>query len=123
GIGLGGIVAMLLYMGLVIGAQAFQASPQNHAPAVVLAIIPNLAEWAKTQIDGALGAAGTSVAAVGLDKLAGTGVLYHGLEVLGGGSVLAGMVLGAVAAFIIDKRLKTAAFTAFIGAALSYIGL
>jgi AGZA family xanthine/uracil permease-like MFS transporter len=32
-------------------------------------------------------------------------------------------VLGAMAAFIIEKRLVTAAVTAFIGAALSYIGL
>src|SRR6185436_3183186 len=117
------ILPILLYIGLVIGAQAFQATPSNHAPAVVLAIIPNLAEWAKTQIDGALGAAGTNAAAVGMDKLAATGVLYHGLELLGGGSVLAGMVLGAMAAFIIEKKLKTAAVTAFIGAGLSFIGL
>jgi AGZA family xanthine/uracil permease-like MFS transporter len=117
------ILPILLYIGLVIGAQAFQATPANHAPAVVLAIIPNLAEWAKTQIDGALGAAGTSAAAVGLDKLAGTGVLYHGLELLGGGSVLAGMVLGAMAAFIIERRLVIAAVTAFLGAALAWIGL
>jgi AGZA family xanthine/uracil permease-like MFS transporter len=117
------ILPILLYIGLVIGAQAFQATPSNHAPAVVLAIIPNLAEWAKTQIDGALGAAGTNAAAVGLDKLAGTGVLYHGLELLGGGSVLAGMVLGAMAAFIIEKKLVIAAVTAFIGAGLSFIGL
>ena len=61
----------------------------------MLALIPNIAEWAKTQIDGTLAAAGTSVAQVGLGKLAGTGVLYCGLESLGGGSVLAGMVLGA----------------------------
>jgi AGZA family xanthine/uracil permease-like MFS transporter len=117
------ILPILLYIGLVIGAQAFQATPANHAPAVVLAIIPNLAEWAKTQIDGALVAAGTSAAAVGLDKLAGTGVLYRGLELLGGGSVLAGMVLGAMAAFVIERRLVAAAVTAFLGAALSYIGL
>ena len=89
------ILPILLYIGLVIGAQAFQASPANHAPAVVLAIIPNIAEWAKTQVDGALAAAGTSVAQVGAGKLAGTGVLYGGMEALGGGSVLAGMVLGA----------------------------
>jgi AGZA family xanthine/uracil permease-like MFS transporter len=107
----------------VIGAQAFQASPANHAPAVVLALIPNIAEWAKTQIDGALAAAGTSVGQVGLDKLAGTGVLYHGLEALGGGSVLAGMVLGAIAAFIVDHKLRTAAIWAFVGAALAFIGL
>ena len=75
------ILPILLYIGLVIGAQAFQASPAQHAPAVVLAIIPNIAEWAKTQIDGALAAAGTSAAQVGFDKLAGTGVLYHGTRV------------------------------------------
>ncbi|HTT09780.1 MAG TPA: xanthine permease [Burkholderiaceae bacterium] len=117
------ILPILLYIGLVIGAQAFQASPANHAPAVVLALIPNIAEWAKTQIDGALAAAGTSVGQVGLDKLAGTGVLYHGLETLGGGSVLAGMVLGAIAAFIVDHRLRTAAIWAFVGAVLAFIGL
>ena len=77
------ILPILLYIGLVIGAQAFQASPPKHAPAIVLALIPNIAEWAKTQIDGALGAAGTSAAAVGLGKLAGFGVLYKGLEIGG----------------------------------------
>jgi AGZA family xanthine/uracil permease-like MFS transporter len=117
------ILPILLYIGLVIGAQAFQASPAKHAPAVVLALLPNIAEWAKTQIDGALAAAGTSVAQVGLDKLAQTGVLYHGLETLGGGSVLAGMVLGAMAVFVIDNKLRTAAVWAFVGAVLSYIGL
>ena len=37
------ILPILLYIGLVIGAQAFQATPAKHAPAVVLAIIPNIA--------------------------------------------------------------------------------
>jgi len=117
------ILPILLYIGLVIGAQAFQATPSNHAPAVVIALVPNIAEWAKTQIDGALDAAGTSAAAVGLQKLAGTGVLYRGIELIGGGSVLAGMVLGAIAAFIIDHRLSAAAIAALIGAALSFVGL
>jgi AGZA family xanthine/uracil permease-like MFS transporter len=117
------ILPILLYIGLVIGAQAFQASPSKHAPAVVLALIPNIAEWAKTQIDGALAAAGTSAAQVGFDKLAMTGVLYRGLESVGGGSVLAGMVLGAMAAFIIDNRLRHAGVWAFAGAILAFVGL
>src|SRR6478672_3528379 len=90
------ILPILLYIGLVIGAQAFQASPSKHAPAVVLAIIPNIAEWAKINIDGALGAAGTSADKVGMAALGQVGVVYQGLTVLGGGSVLAGMVLGAL---------------------------
>ncbi|HEY2561512.1 MAG TPA: hypothetical protein VGI48_17505 [Caldimonas sp.] len=117
------ILPILLYIGLVIGAQAFQASPAKHAPAIVLALIPNIAEWAKTQIDGALGAAGTSVTAIGLGKLAGFGVLYKGLESVGGGSVLAGMVLGAIAVCVIDNKMRHAVVWAVAGAALSYIGL
>ncbi|MFZ2651248.1 MAG: hypothetical protein WA210_14195 [Burkholderiaceae bacterium] len=117
------ILPILLYIGLVIGAQAFQASPAKHAPAVVLALIPNIAEWAKTQIDGALGAAGTNAAALGMDKLAGFGVLYKGLESVGGGSVLAGMVLGAMAVYVIDNKMRHAAGWAFAGAALGYVGL
>ena len=117
------ILPILLYIGLVIGAQAFQASPAKHAPAVVLAIIPNIAEWAKINIDGALNAAGTSAMQIGMEKLAGTGVIYNGIALLGSGSVLAGMVLGAMAVFIIERQLTHAAVTAFVGAALSFIGL
>ena len=70
------ILPILLYIGLVIGAQAFETTPARHAPAVILAMLPNIAAWAQTQIDGALAAAGTSAAQVGLDKLAGNGVIY-----------------------------------------------
>ena len=70
------ILPILLFIGLVIGAQAFQASPARHAPAVVLAIIPNIAAWGQTQVDGALAAAGTSAAQLGYDKLMSTGVVY-----------------------------------------------
>ena len=52
------IVPILLYIGLLIGAQAFQAVPRAHAVAVVLAIIPNIAAWAQGYMDNALAAAG-----------------------------------------------------------------
>jgi AGZA family xanthine/uracil permease-like MFS transporter len=116
------ILPILLYIGLVIGAQAFQASPKEHAPAVVLAIIPNVAAWGHLQVDSALAAAGTAAATLGLDKLAGTGIVYHGMQLLGGGAVLAGLVLGAMAAFIIDRRFKSAAIWAFVGAVLAFFG-
>ena len=59
------ILPILLYIGMLIGSQAFQELPHRHAPAIVLALLPQIAEWGKTMIDGALGAAGTSAAAVG----------------------------------------------------------
>src|ERR1700722_11000787 len=102
------ISPILLYIGMLIGAQAFQTTPIKHAPAVVLALTPHLAAWCKTLMDGALGAAGTSAAAIGMDKLAGNGVLHEGLAVLGGGSILTGLVLGAIGAFVIDRRFNEA---------------
>ena len=74
------ISPILLYIGMLIGAQAFQSTPKTHAPAIVLALTPHLAAWCKTLIDGALGAAGTSAAAIGMDKLGNVGVLYEGLK-------------------------------------------
>ncbi len=90
------ISPILLYIGMLIGAQAFQETPKRHAPAIVLALIPNIAAWGKVLIDGALGAAGTNAATVGFDKLGQVGVLYHGLELLGGGAILGGVMLGAI---------------------------
>src|ERR1700756_4990562 len=116
------ILPILLYIGMLIGAQAFQTTPHSHAPAIVLALTPHLAAWAKTLMDGALGAAGTSAAAVGLDKLGTVGVLYRGLEVMGGGAILTGLVLGAVGVFVIERKLAEAAAFAAAGAVLTYFG-
>src|SRR5215831_15438312 len=116
------ISPILLYIGMLIGAQAFQETPKSHAPAIILALTPHLAAWGKLQIDNSLAAAGTSAAAVGLDKLGQTGVLYHGLEVLGGGAILGGLILGAIGVFIIEREFIKAAAFAAAGAALTFFG-
>ncbi|HVH24436.1 MAG TPA: regulator [Pseudonocardia sp.] len=117
------IVPILLYIGLLIGAQAFQEVPRAHAVAVVFAIIPNIASWAGGLMTNAVTAAGSTPAAVGEDGFAGAGLVYHGTVLLGGGAILAGMVLGAIVAFIIDKKFIPAAIYCFIGAVLGFIGL
>ena len=113
---------ILLYIGMLIGAQAFQETPRKHAPAVVLALVPQVAAWGKMLIDNSLGAAGTNAAAVGFDKLGQAGILYQGLGVLGGGAILVSLILAAMAVFIIEREfLKAAAFAA-AGAVLSFFG-
>ncbi|WP_206030326.1 hypothetical protein [Roseomonas sp. AR75] len=116
------ISPILLYIGMLIGAQAFQESPRHHAPAIALAFVPHLAAWAKTLIDGALGAAGTSAAAIGFDKLAAVGVLYPGLAKLGEGAILTGLVLPAITVFIIEREFIKAAAFALAGALLTFFG-
>jgi adenine/guanine/hypoxanthine permease len=117
------ISPILLYIGMLIGAQAFQETPRSHAPAIILALTPHVAAWGKTQIDNVLGAAGTNAMAVGFDKLEQNGVLYHGLEVLGGGSILGGVILGAIGVFVIERKFDKAAAFALAGAGLTFFGL
>jgi len=120
------ISPILLYIGMLIGAQAFQTTPREHAPAIALAITPHLAAWATVALSGALGAAGMMYPAVHapefVAKMAQNGVLFHGLEVMGGGSILTGLVLGAIAVFIIDRKFVNASAFAMAGAVLTYFG-
>ena len=50
------------------------------------------------------------------------GVLYHGLEVMGGGSILAGLILGAIGVFVIERDFVKASAFALAGAVLTYFG-
>lgn len=117
------LVPVLLYIGLVIGAQAFDVSPARFSPAVAIAMIPSLAEWATGQVDNALSAAGTTAMAVGNAALVDAGVIYEGMKLLGQGAVLVGVLLGAIVYFVIAKRYYASATTAVIAAVLSFVGL
>jgi adenine/guanine/hypoxanthine permease len=130
------ISPILLYIGMLIGAQAFQTTPVKHAPAIVLALTPHLAAWAKLQIDTMLGStlnAAQKVGGLATDKVGDVkaaaiaalpqqGVLYHGLEVMGGGSILTGLVLGAIGVFVIERDFAKASAFAMSGAVLTYFG-
>jgi AGZA family xanthine/uracil permease-like MFS transporter len=116
------ISPILLYIGMLIGAQAFQETPKSHAPAVILSLVPQVAAWGKLQIDSALGAAGTNAMAVGLDKLGQVGVVYHGLEVLGGGAILVSLILAGISACIIDRAYRKAAMFSVAGSILTFFG-
>jgi AGZA family xanthine/uracil permease-like MFS transporter len=63
-----------------------------------------------------------AVKAAAIASLPQQGVLYHGLEVMGGGSILAGLVLGAIGVFIIERDFVKASAFAFAGAVLTYFG-
>ncbi len=119
------ISPILLYIGMLIGSQAFQESPHKHAPAIVVALVPSLAAWAKLLVDNSLGSV-SGIHVITPEMIAAmkqTGVLYQGLSVLGGGSILAGVVLGAIVTYIIDRQFFKAAGFAFAGAVLTFFGL
>jgi AGZA family xanthine/uracil permease-like MFS transporter len=56
-------------------------------------------------------------------SLVNAGVIYKGLMLLGDGAVLAGLILGAIVVFLIDREFRKAAIYCAAGAALSFVGL
>jgi adenine/guanine/hypoxanthine permease len=49
-------------------------------------------------------------------------VIYRGLEVLGGGAILAGLILGAICVFVIERQFLKAAAFSVAGALLKFFG-
>ncbi len=119
------ISPILLYIGMLIGSQAFQESPHRHAPAIVVALVPSIAAWGKLQIDNTLGAV-SNIHQVTPDMIASmkqVGVMYQGLAVLGAGSILSGVILGSVTTYIIERNFSKASAFAAAGALLTCFGL
>ncbi len=118
------ILPILLYIAMLIGSQAFQETPRSHAPAIILSLAPHIANWGLTIIKGALAAAGVfEISEELVGGMKNQGVLFHGLQILGGGSILGGLMLGAIATFIIDRNFLKAAGFAAAGAVLTFFGL
>lgn len=124
-------IAIVLWIGIVITAQAFQATPARHAPAVAAGLFPAIAAWGATIALGAFIAAGLNGGARTMQQalVSGglnsdvNGFLIHGMNILERGYIFTCMILGAIAAFLIDRRFFHAAGWALAGAVLTLVGL
>lgn len=114
-------LGILLWIGLVITAQAFQASPQPHALAVAAGLIPALAAWLLVQIETALRVAGTDLAATAA-RFA-PDLHIHGVIALSQGFLITSIIYAAVMALVIDHKFKPAAGWLLAASGFSAIGL
>lgn len=117
------ILPILLYIGMVITSQAFTANHHKYAPAVVIAMVPSLADWTRNAVDIALSSANTSAVEVGVSMINTNGLNYAGMFDLGQGAIIVGMILGSITAFIIDHQFKNAAIAAFTATVLTFFGV
>jgi AGZA family xanthine/uracil permease-like MFS transporter len=114
-------VGILLWIGLVMTAQAFQEVPREHALGVALGLIPSLAAWVLVQIETAVRAAGSSLYEVA--PRLGADFALGGIIALGQGFLPTSMILASILVFAIERRFLHAAAWAGAAAALSMIGL
>jgi adenine/guanine/hypoxanthine permease len=114
-------LGILLWIGIIITAQAFQEVPRAHALAVAIGLIPSLAAWALVLIETALRAGGSSLFEAA--PRFGADLAIRGVIALSQGFLLTSMVLAAMLVQIIERRFLTAAAWAGVAALLSMIGL
>jgi len=118
------VFPILLFIGMLIGSQAFRETPRAHAPAIILGMLPHVAHWGEDLVSNTLAATGvTTVTPELFAALGQQGILLEALRVVGDGAVLTGIVLAAAAVFVIEKRLKTAAMFLLAGAVFTWFGL
>jgi AGZA family xanthine/uracil permease-like MFS transporter len=99
------VAPILIFIGLEITAQAFEASPGRHAKAVAMAFIPVIANLLFIQIGSLLSNLGKSAS----DLKGEVAVTYETIMMLGNGFILSSLLWGSIAAYIIDGKLKVAA--------------
>jgi AGZA family xanthine/uracil permease-like MFS transporter len=114
-------LGILLWIGLVITAQAFQASPKPHALAVALGLIPSLAAWLIVQVETTLRVCGKGIAEM-VDKFA-PDLFLRGVISLSQGFIITSIIYAAVMAFVIDRKFKHAAGWLLGAAVLSAVGM
>jgi AGZA family xanthine/uracil permease-like MFS transporter len=113
------VAPILIFIGIEITAQAFGASPRQHAPAVAVSFLPAVAALVLIQGQSLLQAAGRSAA-----DLAGEGrAAFQTLLVLGNGFILTALLWGAALAWIIDGRLRLAAVAFWVAGLATLFGL
>ena len=121
-------MAIVLWIGMMIIAQAFQATPREHAPAVVVGLLPGLGAWGALMAKNGLRAAGLGgPAGPFTEKLVGefqkSDTWIHGAFAIEQGFLFTAMILSAAVVGVIERRWSVAAAWCLCAAALSAMGL
>jgi AGZA family xanthine/uracil permease-like MFS transporter len=128
---------ILLWIGIIIGAQAFETTPKFHAPAIIFGLFPAIAGWGMLLVQSAFrygqGQLTSILQKVNIDNPPSillssvpSGALpfqLHGLISLSQGFLLTSMIWAALTVAILEKRFHITAYWCLVGAGLSAVGL
>jgi AGZA family xanthine/uracil permease-like MFS transporter len=122
-------MAILLWIGIVMTAQAFLATPPEHAPAVAVGLLPAVAGWGALMAKSGLRAAGVGLpgrlqfSADLIPAFLRSDTWIHGAFALEQGFIFSSMILAALSVELLERRFRRAAFWAAVAAGFSLLGL
>lgn len=118
--------AIVMYIGIIITAQAFQATPRDHAPAVAIALFPALGAFLVITLGVFLAHTGSPQTLADLVRNPPAPGYLPGLITLTGansGWIVVTLILTAIGAALIDRRYKAAAIWCATATVLTVLGL
>jgi AGZA family xanthine/uracil permease-like MFS transporter len=116
-------MAIVLWIGIIITAQAFQATPRAHAPAVVLGLLPGIGAWGVLMAKDGLRAADATFSDKLIPAFMTGGTFIHGAFALEQGFIFTAMIFAAVTVHLIERRFLVAAAWCLLAAGLCACGL
>jgi len=116
-------MAVVIYIGIVISAQAFSSVEPRHFPAVVVGLLPGLGAWGVLMAKTGYRAAGGNFDEGIIGRFAQMNLAMVGGFALEQGFILTAMAFSAYTVHIIDRQLYRAGCWMLLMSAFSAIGL
>ncbi len=135
---LGGLVPLaatapiLVYIAMTLISESAAAVPRTHLMAIAVAMMPHVSELLIVKWNGMLqalrdlpieGIPSSVNDPAFVDQLGNQGIRLLGQESLAQGSIITGMIWGAIAALIIDGKFKNAGYFCLAASAMSSVGI
>jgi len=116
---------ILLWIGLIITAQAFQEVPKAHAPAVAIGFIPSLAAWGILLIQTTLEKAAPGYSFEKATASFSPEIFLNGMLSLGQQQsfILISIFFSAIVAKVIDRQWRGASVWCLIASVMSVLGI
>jgi AGZA family xanthine/uracil permease-like MFS transporter len=124
-------MAIVLWIGIIITAQAFSATPKKHAPAAVIGLLPGVAAWGAITIKNTLRITGygapdgpdmSQEGASLIQAFNGIDTWLDGAFALEQGFIFSAMILAAMTVMIIERRFIAAGAWSLVAAGLCLVG-
>jgi len=116
-------IAIILWIGTIIAAQAFEATDRKYYPAVVVGLFPALAAWTMLVVKTAVAAGGAALTGSLVSAAQAAGAYLGGGFALEQGFLYSAMIWSAIVVCIVDRHWFRAAAWSAIGAVLALSGL
>lgn len=116
------VAIMFIWCSQVMVSQGFVDTPRRYSAAIVIGLIPHIADLLYNQTTAIFNALNIDLNQYA-EAISRSGAMWSGVAVLKHGSIITGMLWASIVCCIIDRQLPKAAMVCLIAAGLSFFGM